>query len=376
MALPVIDAAGEHAKFPCEACGAALEYAPGEPVVRCPFCGEANEIEQPDSPWAKSVAIAEQDLAAALRDPESGAEMEQTRTVHCDNCGADVEFDEEIHAGLCPFCASPVVTETSANRHIKPKGVLPFELTEAAARAAMNRWLGGLWFAPTELKKYARAGRPMQGVYVPYWTYDADTRSTYRGQRGDVYYVTQQVPVQVDGRTVMQSRQVPKVRWSPAAGRVARFFDDVLVLASRSLPKEHADRLGPWDLSAMKPYRAAYLAGFRAEAYTVPLAEGFAEARARMDDAILRDVRFDIGGDRQRVDHVETSISDATFKHVLLPVWLAAYKYRGDTYRFIVNGRTGAVQGERPWSTWKIAVAVVVGAVAAAAVGAALYASK
>ncbi|MEX2519094.1 MAG: primosomal protein N' (replication factor Y) - superfamily II helicase [Paracoccaceae bacterium] len=365
-------------KFPCGTCGAALAYAPGEAAQRCPFCGAETEIEERASPWAtvkSEASLAEQDLAVALAGKLDQAEIEETRTVHCSSCGADVEFDDKTHAGTCPFCASPIVTETSANRHIKPKGVLPFGLTEREARNAMNDWLGRLWFAPSELKKYARAGRPMEGLYVPYWTYDADTTSTYSGQRGDVYYVTQRVPVQVDGKTVMQTRQVPKIRWRPASGRVARFFDDVLILASRSLPKKFADRLGPWDLSALRPYQSAYLAGFRAEAYTVPLDEGYAEARARMDETILRDIRFDIGGDQQRVNHVETKISDATFKHILLPVWLAAYKYRGATYRFIVNGRTGAVQGERPYSAWKIAVAVVLGALAAGAVGAALYAS-
>lgn len=366
-------ATGAADRFPCEECGAALTYAPGEPVVRCPYCGTTNEIEQADTPWG--AAVAEQDLAAALADELPAAEMEETRTVHCDNCGADIEFDDKTHAGRCPFCASPVVTETAANRHIKPKGVLPFALTERDAREAMTSWLGRLWFAPSGLSEYARSGRPMDGVYVPYWTYDADTETDYSGQRGDVYYVTQRVAVQVDGKTVMQNRQVPKVRWTPVRGRVARFFDDVLVLASKSLPKKYADRLGPWDLSAMKPYQAAYLAGFRAEAYTVPLEDGFREARARMDQIILRDIRFDIGGDRQQVTSVDTKLGKTTFKHVLLPVWLAAYKYRGATYRFIVNGRTGAVQGERPWSAWKIAVAVILGALVAGAVGYALHAS-
>ena len=37
---------------------------------------------------------------------------------------------------------------------------------------------------PEELKDYARKGRRMQGIYVPYWTFDADTKSSYRGERG------------------------------------------------------------------------------------------------------------------------------------------------------------------------------------------------
>ena len=88
-----------------------------------------------------------------------------------------------------------------------------------------------------------------------------------------------------------------------------------------------------------------------------------------MDRVIERDVRFDIGGDRQRIHDIDTSITDVTFKHVLLPVWLAAYKYRGKTYRFVVNGQSGRVQGERPYSAWKIATAVALGLIIAAGIG-------
>jgi hypothetical protein len=88
-----------------------------------------------------------------------------------------------------------------------------------------------------------------------------------------------------------------------------------------------------------------------------------------MDRVIERDVKFDIGGDRQRIHRLDTTVQDVTFKHILLPVWLAAYKYRGKTYRFVVNGATGRVQGERPYSAWKITFAVIVGLILAAAIG-------
>ena len=99
---------------------------------------------------------------------------------------------------------------------------------------------------------------------------------------------------------------------------------------------------------------------------TVELTDAFTEARTQMDRVIERDVRFDIGGDRQRIHHIDTDISDVTFKHILLPVWTAAYKYRGQSYRFVVNGRTGQVRGERPWSAIKILIAVVIGLAVAA----------
>ena len=351
-------------RFPCPSCGADYRYDPGAGRLICDFCGNSEEVEGAGDAGHVH-AIKELDFRAAIEARLPEAETEVTRVTKCTNCGAEVEFDADIHATECPFCATPVVADTGTNKHIKPRGVLPFALNEAAAREAMNSWLGSLWFAPNGLSEYARKGRRMQGIYVPYWTFDAQTRSDYTGQRGTIYYETH--TVMRDGKPTRV--QVQKIRWHPTRGRVARFFDDVLVLASRSLPKKYTDALEPWDLTALEPYRPDFLAGFRAEAYQVELAEGFSEARDKMDRQIERDVKFDIGGDAQRVTSVDTMVSEVTFKHVLLPVWLAAYKYRGETFRFVVNGRTGRVQGERPWSKWKIAVAVVLGLIVAAIVG-------
>jgi len=351
----------EH-RFPCDQCGSDLRFDPSAERLKCDHCGYEAAIE---GTGFSTRPIRELDFKAALDAELPAAEIEETRVLSCPNCGAQVEFDEATHAKECPFCATPVVTGTGIHRHIKPRGLLPFAIEERAAHQAMTAWLGRLWFAPNGLQDYARKGRKMTGIYVPYWTFDADTKSSYRGERGTVYYETR--TVMRDGKR--EQRRVQKIRWRPASGRVARFFDDVLVLASKSLPKRYTDALEPWDLAALEPYRPEYLAGFRAEGYAVELDEGYHEARAHMDRVIERDVKFDIGGDRQRIHRIDTTIGDVTFKHILLPVWLAAYKYRGETYRFVVNGRTGRVQGERPWSAWKIAVAVILGLIVAGAIG-------
>ena len=348
----------EEHRFPCEKCGSDMRFAPQEGKLICDHCGHEVVIEiAADAP-----AIRELDYYDALNATLPDAEMEEIRVTSCPNCGAQVEFSPDIHATECPFCATPVVVDTGTHRYIKPKGVLPFQLDEAAAHAGMNEWLGKLWFAPNGLQEYSRKGRKLNGIYVPYWTYDADTRSAYTGQRGTVYYVTVRGP---DGK----SKRVPKIRWANVRGRVARWFDDVLVLGSRSLPKKYTDGLAPWNLTALEPYTPHFLAGFLAEGYTVTLEDGFDEARDIMDAQIRRDIRFDIGGDQQRISSVDTEMSDITFKHVLLPVWMAAYKYRDKSYRFVVNGQTGRVQGERPYSAIKITLAVIAGLIVAAGVG-------
>jgi predicted RNA-binding Zn-ribbon protein involved in translation (DUF1610 family) len=350
-------ATGSH--WPCDSCGAGLRFAPGQTQLVCNHCGHVQSIAA-EGPWAQSRALAELDLQQGLRNDLPGTIMDEVRATTCPSCGALVEFDGAAHATECPFCATPAVAETGSHRLIKPQALIPFVLSEAEARSAMTAWLGRLWFAPSGLVDYARRGRAMTGMYVPYWTFDAETRSRYRGQRGDHYYRTQTVTVQVNGRAEPRQQQVRHTRWSPASGQVARRFDDVLVMASSSLPQRLGDELTPWDLNTLVAYKPDFLAGFRAEGYTVPLADGYIVARARMAGVIQMDVRQDIGGDEQRIDAVETAHSKETFKHILLPIWIAAYKFNGKSYRFLVNGQTGEVQGERPWSVWKILLACLV----------------
>ena len=343
-------------RFPCAQCGGSLSFSPRDQALLCGHCGHRQPVDNAQAPPP------ELDYAAALSEGITSAEVEENLTIICEDCGAETSFDPDTQAGLCPFCAVPLVAKAGARRRFKPGGVLPFAITEREAKAELARWLKGLWFAPGDVAGYARAERPLAGVYVPFWTFDADARAAYRGARGTVRYVSRSRFAFRDGKRVQVQQRVPKVRWTPVSGVVQRRFDDVLVIASRTLPPGLLDRLGGlragWDLHDLRPYTPEYLAGFRAEAYQIDLDEGFSASRAMMEVQIRRDVRFDIGGDRQRVDAIDTRLNNVSFKHVLLPVWVAAYRYRGEAYRFLVNARTGEVIGERPYSTWKIAAAI------------------
>lgn len=355
-------AVAEAHRYPCAQCGADLRFAPGQTELVCDHCGHRQDIPNV-APRRKARALGEIPLAQGLSDDLPTDAVEEVRASSCPNCGAVVEFQGASHASECPFCATPVVADTGLRRHIKPQALVPFALTETQAREALTKWLGSLWFAPNGLLEYTRKGRAMAGIYVPFWTFDAATASTYTGQRGEAYYETRTVTVNVNGRSEQRQEQVRKIHWYPAAGSVARDFDDLLVMASTSLPERLGNDLTPWDLSVLEPYAPDYLSGFQAEGYTVALADGHQVARAKMARVIEDDVRRDIGGDEQRITQVNTRHRDETFKHVLLPVWTAAYKYAGKSYRFLVNGQTGEVQGERPYSWWKIGFAVLAAAV-------------
>lgn len=354
-----VDPAG----FRCRQCGGHLAYAPGTEVVRCGHCGFENPITPDRSP------IEELDFREAVARLGRGEPLEKRTTVKCGSCAAEFSFDPHVHADACPYCGGAIVGGTGSHELFRPRALVPFRIDEKEAQARLRQWLGSLWFAPSGLKTYAERPGGLTGVYVPYWTFDADTRSEYYGERGIAHRVPRTMMTRIQGRLVQQTQYVVEIRWTPVRGRVARFFDDVLVLASRTLPDYVVQRLGSWRLDALVPYQEAYLSGFRSEAYQVPIEDAFAQARHVMDGAIRSDIMHDIGGDAQRVHSVDTRFGAVRFKHILLPIWAAAYRYGGKPYRFVVNGQTGEVQGERPYSAWKIALAVLVGLAVAALIG-------
>lgn len=356
------------AQLSCDQCGAVLSYAPGTDSLKCAYCGHTNPVRVAET------EIVEECLDRALSEGLGNAPVEETRTVKCDSCAAEFTFDPATHAGSCPFCGHSIVTDTGIHRQIKPAALLPFLLTDREAQERVRRWLQKLWFAPNRLKTYARDQGRLAGVYLPYWTFDSKTRTRYRGRRGDYYYVPMQVRTRVNGKLVTRTKNVRKIRWRPASGEVGRFFDDVLVLASRSLPAWMTDRLEPWDLIGLEPYTPEFVAGFQAEAYQLGLDECFDVASKKMREVIAGDVRNAIGGDVQQIERMDIQHSDRTYKHVLLPCWLGAYLFGGKSYHICVNARTGDVQGERPYSWVKIGAAAFV-ALVVAAIALAIFAS-
>lgn len=351
--------------FPCQQCGATLTYQPGNNALSCDYCGFNNPLpDQPDEPiyeydFSRSLQL----LKERQRQITIGSKLanQQQNIIHCSSCGADFELHTNEHSGLCPFCDSPVVTDTQQARPINAESLLPFTIKEEHAKLAFKKWLAGLWFAPSGLKQKVSQSEGLAGIYLPYWTYDSQTYTQYRGQRGTVYYQRQYYTAIVDGRSVRQVRNVPKVRWQAVSGQVSLFFDDVLIGATHTLPHKILKPLEPWDLHNLKPYSDEYLSGFRSEIYQVELDEGFQQAESIMKRRIEQAIRQDIGGDQQRISQTQLRHQDTRFKHILLPIWSSAFKYQGQVYRFVVNGRSGKVAGERPYSLVKIGIAVLVG---------------
>ncbi|HEX8707212.1 MAG TPA: hypothetical protein VF723_03035, partial [Pyrinomonadaceae bacterium] len=324
-------------RYPCPACGAVLVFAPQDGCLVCPYCGRKEEIPaSADQVQERSFEEYLKPRADQLQQLAVGA-----LEVQCSSCGATVTFVPPEVARSCDFCGAEIVAQPkSADPTVAPEGVLPFRVTQPQAAASIKQWIASRWFAPNALKRFA-SPEAIDGVYLPFWTYDANTMSYYTGQRGEHYYETESyVETDAQGNRQTKTRQVQRTRWYPAAGTVTRWFDDLLIPATRSLPQNRLRALDPWDLSELRPYEPAYLSGFKAQRYQVELAEGFEQAKAIAAGVIEGDVRRDIGGDEQRISNISTHYSAITFKHLLLPVYAGAYRLNQKVYQVVVNGRT------------------------------------
>ncbi|MCB1744473.1 MAG: primosomal protein N' (replication factor Y) - superfamily II helicase [Gammaproteobacteria bacterium] len=339
-------------RFPCEQCGSQLQFQPGTDALVCPYCNHRQSIV------SSADQVGERDFLRDLAEAERNAVSDEVTTLSCPGCGARFELDARAQAGACPFCATPAVVDAGRTRRQRPQALLPFKLDESTAREAFSSWLKGLWFAPNGLARLARADRHFDGAYLPYWTFDSIAHVRYRGQRGIEHRVPVRERVEVNGKVEERVTTRIEVRWTPVSGQLRLGFDDEIVAGSRSLPVNRVEALSPWDLHELVDYRAEYLSGFRAELYTVTLEQGFDRMRDNVDGRIRGAVHADIGGDRQRIDQLQTRFSDVRYRLVLLPLWIAAFRFRDKVYRFLVNARTGEVQGDRPYSIWKIALAV------------------
>ena len=330
----------------CVGCGADLAYKPGTHSLACDYCGTMNEIPMVD------FEIEELDLNEHLR-VDKKRKKYKAEIITCPGCGAKETLDADKSSSFCAYCGTPLVSgKIQQEEIISPDYLLPFNLDKKQALERASQWLRGNWFVPNKLKRDAINYAHFKGVYLPFWTYDADTYTRFTGQRGDTYY--QEV------RRGDKVQRIAKTRWSMAFnGQVHHFFDDTLIAATTSLDKKYLDKLAPWDLHNLVPFKEDYLRGFITEKFHIGLRDGFQKAKSRMESAITQMVKRQIGGDKQRILNQQTKWSKLTFKHILLPVYVSSFQYKGKKYQFIVNSRTGEVQGQKPLSPFKIALVVI-----------------
>ncbi len=362
--------------YPCHACGGELQFDIASQQLKCPHCGTTHDIDQRPDQEAGQVTgqVSEQDLGEALKlVRRERAKNQQLSTdekeIACQNCGGHTTFSGSLTAERCPYCATPIQRDDvhEAPDRLAVDGLLPFAIDDKHAKDLVDTWIGKRWFAPTEFKSYGRTGS-LSSVYTAYFTYDADTHTRYKGQRGDDYTVT---VGQGDDR-----RTETRTDWRPVAGYVHNSFDDIAVFANTGLDRRRIEKLEPWPTETAKPYSAEYVAGHLCRTYDRDVEECLPDATSKMEAEIRATVERDIGGDRQNITAMNINWFKMSYKHLLLPIWLLTVIYDNRPYQVYMNGVTGEIHGARPYSKTKILVAVAAVALIIVAIAVAIAVSN
>jgi Zn finger protein HypA/HybF involved in hydrogenase expression len=334
-------------KFHCPACGAEANWNPTKQKLICPFCG----TESPATLETRgaSTVIVEHPLVAALRGiPDSSRGWQAAKTsVRCQSCQAISVFDATKVGQRCEFCGSTaLVPYEQVKDAFRPESLLPLKIDEGNARDIIRAWYRRQWLAPNRFSARALTDT-VKGVYLPYWTFDANASADWTADSGTYYYVRE------------NNQNVQKVRWTPASGSITHVFDDDLVCASVGVQSGMLRRVEPFPTDSLVPYDAGYVAGWIVERYQIDLVTAAERSRQQMEAALYSLCAQEVPGDTHRNLQVHSMYTDQTFKHILAPVWLLTYVYGPKSYQVVVNGVTGRIGGSRPWSWIKVTLLVL-----------------
>ena len=320
----------------CAGCG-----APVEPLDKfCPACG------------------AEQLAAAQVHEPQSPPKL-----FRCKNCGAEMAVDPDQRSYVCAFCDSAYVVEfaTYQSQRQPPEFVIGFAVTRQQAQEKFRRWLGrNTWFRPGDLSS-AQIEEKLKGVYLPFWSFSMLAQSRWSAGIGEYWHKTETYTTTQNGKTVTRTRRVRKTEWWELAGNHHHYYSGYLVSGSRGLDQGDAERIKPFSLAALRRYEPYFLAGWLSEEYCIGREEALPICRQEFFRREQANVAALLPGDTYRNLRVDTDFSRVNSDLILLPVYLLTYRYGKNLYRFLINGQTGKVVGDKPLSWRKIGLALVLG---------------
>ncbi len=346
--------------FPCPGCGSQMEFDPDTQTLQCIHCGGHGEIPT-------RVAEAPEYLYNPQTDSYTAPNWESAghHVVRCQGCGAETVVPAAVMTAQCPFCGCNYVVDANAvDMGILPETMMPFRLSKKTAIEKFRHWVKKRFWAPGKFKKSSLKPEAMTGIYLPFWTYDADVVTHYTGQGGRDRRETR--TRRVNGKT--ETYTVTVTDWYPISGNDQLAFDDAAVCATKQVNLSLLQKLGAFSMKTLAWYNPAFLAGFQAKRYDVGVGEGFASARSGMEDSMESHIRSSLGYDHYRYMQYQHQFYNVKFKHILLPVWMSSYKYKEKIYQFMINGETGKVAGKSPVSPLKVLGAVLLCAAIVAAV--------
>lgn len=331
----------------CPRCGGVMDFDPATGNLHCPYCDyEENIPVDEESP--KQAEELDFDSAEFTANKDWGV---ATKTVLCKSCGAESIYDALQTSAVCPFCGSNQVMDQNDTDTIAPGGVVPFSISDKQASELFQKWINKKFFCPKLAKQSAKADK-FKGIYLPYWTFDTQTFSTYSGEYG------------IDHKRKDKDGNVHvETTWHHTSGKYNEFIDDELVIATNKQDRNMLKGIEPFDTANNKTYKPEYIAGFVAERYSVGLKDAWKIAETSIKNKlkyhVADKIRKEHHADQTRNISLSTVFTNKTYKYLLLPIWVSNFKYNDKVYQFMVNGQTGKISGKTPISIPKVIITVI-----------------
>lgn len=267
--------------------------------------------------------------------PSAGTAI-ATHNFQCQGCGASMSYDASAQTLRCPFCGSEKLEAQRDAKVLRPSRVVPFAIDEATALARLRHWLGSSFWRPADLSRAAVVLK-LRNVYVPYWVFSARTFTYWTAD-------TSKPPVYT------------RSGWYPISGEHHGEYGGVLVAASGVLTQAETAAIAPFDLSPAVPPERIDLENVVYEQFRVQRKYARPLAQQGLESLERRACRAYVPGECRNLK-VNVRVEGLAAEPVLLPIWVMAYQYRDQTYRFLVNGQTGRCTGTAPFS-WQKAFGV------------------
>ncbi len=340
----------ETVHFSCPQCGASTAYSATDGGLTCTHCG----YYEPPQQAVVGKGAERFEFTAQTMERAAHGWGESRKELQCQGCGAYTSIAVDSLTHTCSFCGSNKVIQREAPQDVlRPRFVIPFKIETDTCHTIVRTWLGSSWMTPGSLKRLANVAE-FNGIYIPFWTFEADTTANWQAEVGH-----QKTETYYSGG---KRRTRTKIVWKWESDTARLSLPDILIQGTGRLNVKLLSQTKTFNLHDLAPYEPKYLAGFQAQAYDVPLEKAWETARHEMRERTRQACRSQASTRRIRNFSMDLDFDNEHWRYVLLPLYLAGYTYQNKTFQVMVNGQTGDIAGQRPvdWLKVWLAAAVLV----------------
>jgi len=326
-------------EYKCPNCGGAVQFDSTIQTMKCHNCDAQFEITALDQ-YNKELEAPAEDQARWGNEIDAQqwdqSEVDALSASSCPSCGAELIGDQNTIATVCPCCGNTQIVSARVSGGLKPSYVIPFFLQKKDATAALNNFYKGKRLLPNFFKQDNNINK-VQGVYVPFWLYDADVSAhiRYKATKVKTWSDSNYIYTQTDFYSVVRNGNLG--------------FKRVPVDGSKKMDDNYMDAIEPFDFEKMKNFQPGFLSGYLAEKYDMDSDECKERAKKRMKASIENEFKKSVSGySSVTTESSVVDIKGGTVAYSLFPVWILNTKYNSENYQFMMNGESGRLVGKLP----------------------------